>query len=463
MRIGEQQLARALRSWRGTGEPLSTALARAVREALLDGRIRAGSELPAERRLAAALGVSRGTVTAALAGLRETGWVHTRHGSGSLVRLPPAVAERVAPLSASGDTGSTIDLRRAVPAAPQQAYLEAMRRAADRAGPVLAEHGEPGPGLPELRAMIAERYSHEGMATRPEQILVTNGTRAALTLLAAHFRPRLTAVEIPTYVDALHVLRAAGTRLVGFRVTGDGWDLDQLESSFAAARGHLAYLVPDFHNPTGALMSPHVRRTVAELAARHQVTVVADETMRDLDLREKPVGMPRIAGALLIGSASKSVWGGLRVGWIRARASLVRDLEEHPLAGPLSASPMQQLVAAELLSDPHPVLELRRDELRAQRDHLCALLDGDDRWRFTRPPGGLALWLRLSATPADTVVRHADEHGIALVAGPRFAADATLTHYLRVPFTPPQPVLDRVAAVLGDACSEGRGRELRVK
>ncbi|MEU7861106.1 PLP-dependent aminotransferase family protein [Nonomuraea sp. NPDC049141] len=454
--MGEQQLARALGSWRGSGEPLGTALARAVREALLDGRIRVGSELPAERRLAAALGVSRGTVTAALARLRETGWVHTRHGSGSLVRLPTAVAERVAPLSATGDAGSMIDLRRAVPAAPQKQYLEATLRAAERAGPVLAEHGEPGPGLPELRAVIAARYSREGTATRPEQILVTNGTRAALTLLAAHFQPRLTAVEIPTYVDALHLLRATGTRLVGVRVTGDGWDLEQLESAFAAARGHLAYLVPDFHNPTGTLMSPRVRHTVAELAARYRMTVVADETLRDLDLREEPTGIPRIAGSLLIGSASKSVWGGLRVGWIRARASLVRDLQEHPLAGPLSAPPMQQLVAAELLSDPHPVLRRRQDELRAQRDHLCALLDGDDRWRFTCPPGGLALWLRLSATPAETVVRHANEHGIALVAGPHFAADATLTHYLRVPFTPPRPVLDRVAAVLGDACAQGR-------
>ncbi|MEV0384980.1 hypothetical protein [Nonomuraea sp. NPDC050643] len=95
---------------------------------------------------------------------------------------------------------------------------------------------------------------------------------------------------------------------------------------------------------------------------------------------------------------------------------------------------------------------------RAQRDHLCALLDGDDRWRFTRPPGGLALWLRLSAISADTVVRRANEHGIALVAGPSFAADATLTHYLRLPFTPPPPpVLDRVAAVLGDACAQGHG------
>ncbi|GAA2290970.1 PLP-dependent aminotransferase family protein [Streptomyces violaceusniger] len=452
MRMRDDYLVQALGPWRKAKAPLSAALARAVREALLDGRIRPGSELPAERRLAAALGVSRGTVTAALERLRDAGWVRTRQGSASTVQLPAAAAERIAPLSATGEAGSVIDLRRAVPAAPRDLYLQATRRATERAGPLLAEHGEPGPGIPELRAAIAGRYSREGTTTRPEQILVTSGARAALTLLAAHFGPRVAVVETPTYFDALQVLRHAGARLVGCRVTADGWDVDQLRDAFATARGHLAYLVPDFHNPTGALMPPCTRRTVADLAAQHQVTLVVDETMRDLDLRDHPHAMPRIPGALLIGSTSKSIWGGLRIGWIRARASLVRALQSHPLAGPLSAPPVQQLVAVELLDDLEPVLGRRRHELRQQRDHLGHLLAEDGRWRFALPPGGLALWLRLTTTRADTVVERAGKNGLALAAGPRFAVDATLTRYLRVPFTPPRHVLEQIADVLDDAC-----------
>lgn len=454
MRIGDDQLVRALGPWRNPRAPLSAELARAVREAVLDGRIRAGSELPAERRLAAALGVSRGTVTAALGRLRDAGWVSTRHGSASTVQLPAATAERIAPLSATGEAGPSVDLRRAVPAAPQELYLEATRRAIERAGPLLAEHGEPGPGIAELCAAIAARYSREGTATRPEQILVISGARAALTLLAAHFRPRTAVVEIPTFFDALRVLRASGARLVGCGVTTDGWDLDQLQDAFAAARGHLAYLVPDFHNPTGALMPPHARRTVTQLAAKYQVTLVVDETMRDLDLRDQLDPAPRMRGALLIGSTSKSIWGGLRIGWIRAPASLIRELQDHPLAGPLSSPPMQQLVAAELLADLEPVLRRRRQELRQQRDHLSNLLAGDERWHFTLPSGGLALWLRLTTVLADTVVERAGRNGMALAAGPRFAADATLSHHLRVPYTPPNHVLDHIAAVLDDACRD---------
>lgn len=127
-------------------------------------------------------------MTAALARLRETGWVRTRHGSASVLRLPRAAAERIAPVQATGDTGR-LDVRRAVPAAPHAAYQEAMRRAVERAGPVLAADGEPDAGLPEFRGLVAERYTREGLATRPEQILVTSGARSALALLAAARRP----------------------------------------------------------------------------------------------------------------------------------------------------------------------------------------------------------------------------------------------------------------------------------
>ncbi|WP_339153882.1 PLP-dependent aminotransferase family protein [Actinomadura luteofluorescens] len=460
MRTTDLQLASALGAWRRPGVALARALADAVGGAALDGRLRVGSPLPAERRAATALGVSRGTLTAALDILRDEGWVDTRHGSGSTLRLPPEEAMRLAPVSAVGEDGA-IDLRSAVPAAPHTAYQQALMRAAERAGPILAESGETGPGLPELRSLIAGRYTEEGLVTRPEQILITSGTRAALALLTAHLRPRAAAVEIPAYPAVLAVLRAAGTRLAGFRVAADGWDLDQLHDAFRAAAGGVAYLVPDFQNPTGALMPDAARRTVARLAERHRVTVVADETMRDLDLRAEPSPLERIPRSVLVGSAAKTVWGGLRVGWIRGTAALVGELARHPLCEPLSAAPTQQLVAAELLRDPARVLDHRRTALRRQRDHLSGLLAGDSRWRFTVPPGGLALWLRLTDVRSDVVAAQASAYGLELSPGQSFAADATCSHHLRLPYTSPITTLDRVAAVLDAACG-GQGQDPRV-
>ncbi|WP_328972112.1 aminotransferase-like domain-containing protein [Streptomyces sp. NBC_00239] len=474
MRISEEHLVRALGDWQRPGVPLVGSLDGALREAVLDGRLRVGGALPAERRIAAGLGISRGTVVAALARLRDAGWVHTRHGSASTVRLPPQEAEPIAPLSASGHAGS-IDLRKAVPAAPRAGYLDAVARAVALAGPALAQDGYPGAGLPDLRAAVADRYTRQGLATRPEQILVTSGARAALALLAAHLRPRVAAVENPTYPRAIAVLREAGARLAGIRVETAGWDPEQLVAAFAAARGGLAYLVPDFQNPTGALMDARTRQAVAVAAAEHRVTVVADETMRDLHLAPEPSWPRRIRRAVLIGSAGKSVWGGLRVGWIRSpETALIDALRLHPLYEPLSAPPLEQLVAVELLADLEPLLQRRRTELRVQRDHLAGLLaaangprgahgpragsraagpesDGG-LWRFTAPDGGLVLWLRLTGTRADVAVARARAAGIELAPGPRYAVDGTLAHYLRVPFTPPPAALDRIAATLATAC-----------
>ncbi|MFD7983496.1 PLP-dependent aminotransferase family protein [Kitasatospora indigofera] len=453
MRIGVEQLVRALGGWQATAVPLVDALEGALREAVLDGRLAVGSALPAERRLADGLGVSRGTVVAALTRLRDTGWVRTRHGSASTVQLPPSSAERFAPPSADGSAGS-IDLRRAVPAAPRADYLAATARAARRAGPALAQGGHSGAGLPELREAIAGRYTREGLPTRAGQILVTSGARAALALLAAQLRPRVAAVENPTYPRAAAVLRGAGARLSGLRVTTDGWDEDQLRAAFAAARGGLAYLVPDFQNPTGALMDARTRQAVAASAAEHGVTVVADETLRDLHLSGPSPLPPRIPRAVLVGSASKTVWAGVRVGWIRSPGTgLIGELLHHPLCEPLSAAPMEQLVAVELLAALEPLLDRRRSELRLQRDHLAGLLADDARWRFTVPEGGLVLWLRLTGVRADTVTARAGAAGLHLAPGPAFAVDGALTHYLRVPYTPPVATLDRIARILDEACT----------
>lgn len=240
---------------------------------------------------------------------------------------------------------------------------------------------------------------------------------------------------------------------MGLRVTTGGWDPDQLRAALAAAHGGLAYLVPDFQNPTGALMDAATRRDVAAAAAEHRVTVVADETLRDLHLEDPARLPPRIRRAVLVGSVSKAIWAGLRVGWIRApEAALVGELLHHPLSEPLSAPPMEQLVAVELLDELDPLLERRRAELRAQRDHLAGRLAGDGRWDFTVPQGGLVLWLRLNGMRADAVTARASAAGLHLAPGQGFAVDGTLGRYLRVPYTPPPATLDRIAAILDEAC-----------
>jgi DNA-binding transcriptional MocR family regulator len=232
----------------------------------------------------------------------------------------------------------------------------------------------------------------------------------------------------------------------------DGWDTERLTEAVRRRGAQLAYLVPDFHNPTGAHMSGAARTRVAEFAERHGLTVVSDEIMRDLDLRTPPRPTPYLSGTrvIQIGSASKVLWSGLRVGWIRASAGLVRELRRNPLQAQLSPPPLEQLIAAELLGDAlEPVLADRRERLRAQRDHLHGLLCGTG-WTYTVPDGGLSFWVRLGErTTATDLAARAARRGLAVTPGPLFAVDrGTLTRRLRLPFTATPEVLTRAVGLL---------------
>jgi DNA-binding transcriptional MocR family regulator len=449
---GAATLAARLGDWRADGGPLTGLLAAAIRDAVMDGRVSVGTELPSERELARTLRVSRGTVTACLARLRDDGWVETRHGSGSRVRLPARLTERTAPWSLDTETG--LNMVAAVTAAPHEPYLAAVRRASDRFATLLLDDGT-ADGLPGLRELLASRYTRSGLATMPEQILITAGAQAALILVMNHFhdRRRPTLVENPTFPGALAVLRRHRARLMSVPVTAAGWDLDRLTDAVRLRRPGLAYLVPDFQNPTGALMPDRVRADVAALAERHDLTVVVDETMRDLDLRADPRPPPHLAGSavITIGSTNKVIWGGLRVGWIRAAAATVQELRLSPLYGPLSPPPLEQLIAEDLLGDLDPILVPRRAQLRAQRDHLAGLLAGTPDWTYDVPPGGLALWLRLHATTARSLTARARTQGLLISPGPAFSADQTLLHHVRLPFTAAPATLTRAVTLLRNA------------
>jgi DNA-binding transcriptional MocR family regulator len=445
-------MASLLGDWRSSGDSLAQSLAAAVQNAVLDGQLPVGSPLPSERALASAMDVSRGTIVAGLALLRDAGWIETRHGSGSVVRLPAHLTARTAPWSLDHGGEVDIDLTQAVTAAPYRAYLAAARRAVERCASMLLDGGTSTAGLPQLRALVAERYTRQGLATSPDQILITSGAVAAMTLVVDHLgdRRRPVLVENPTYPGALAVLRRHGAPLRSIPVTAEGWG--QVADLIGSTRASLALLTPDFHNPTGALMADSVRRQVARCAERHDVTVLVDETMRDLDLRTPPPAVAHLAGprVVIVGSTSKAIRSGLRVGWIRASAALVRELLVNPLQAQLSPPPLEQLIAQDLLGELDVLLSERRAQLRTQRDHLAGLLDHGD-WTYAVPSGGLTIWLQLHRTTGTALAAQARRRGLALSPGPQFSADRTLTNYLRIPFTATPEILTQAVGLLRSA------------
>ncbi|PKK14373.1 PLP-dependent aminotransferase family protein [Thermomonospora sp. CIF 1] len=463
--ISGPQLARLL------GEPPRerpryVALARAVRELVLSGGLPPRMRLPAERDLAAALGVSRTTVTAAYDRLRAEGYVESRQGAGSWTALP--AADRPAPHRAVGRLGplgsaderpdeDLIDLGCAAPAAPSclaEAAAEAMAELPRHS----AGHGYEPTGLAVLREAIAARYTELGAPTRPDQIVVTTGAQQAISLLAHVLVTPGDAVliERPTYPHALEALRRCGGRLVPVGV-GEGWDLELVAASMRQAAARLAYLIPDFQNPTGHLLDDAGRAALVAAARSADALLIVDESFSELSLdpaapRPRPVAAHDTGGRVIsIGSASKLMWGGLRIGWIRAGAPLVRRLIAARASVDLASPVLEQLVAWRLLERIEQVRAERAQELTRSRDALAgALRELLPEWEFTLPRGGMSLWVRLEAPVATPVAERAWRHGVRVVPGPVFGVDGVLEDCLRLPYVlPPQTLRTAVERLAG--------------
>ena len=473
-RIGSQSFARLLGEWRPPhGRGLAGALADRVRLLVLDGRLPLQSRVPAERDLADALGVSRTTVAAAYDALRAGGVLHSRRGAGSWTRLPADPAGRAdtggfGPQDAAptAPDGGLLDLAHAAPAAPSEALRTAAAAALHDLDALLGRHGYDRVGLPVLRDAIARRYTVRGLPTTPDQVLVTAGAQHAITLaLAELVAPGdRVLVEHPTYPNALAAITGRGARPVPVPMV-DGWDLDLLTAAVRDAAPRLAYLIPDLQNPTGAVLPAADRERVVALARRTGTPLLVDETMTEVWIDEPlPAPVPGAPPVLAVGSASKVFWGGLRVGWIRAEAALVRRLAARRASIDLGGPPLEQLVCARLLDDVDALAAARRTELAAARERLLAGV-GElfPAWRPSRPSGGLSTWIDLGEPASSRLTVAARRHGVLLAAGPRFGVDGAFERFLRLPWTLPPDRADDALRRLAlawrglDAVSEDPG------
>jgi len=463
--LSARALASILGTWRGLGGvPAYAALADRIRLLVLDGRLALGTRMPAERELAAHLDLSRTTISAAYAELRDSGYLESLRGSGSVVRLPSRGAvphDLIAP-------PEFLDFSRAtLPAVPN--VTAAAERAAALLPSYLGESGFDPLGLRALRQALADRYSARGLPTDADQLMITVGAQHAIGLVARTLLSRgdRALVESPTYPHASESLRAHGARLVPVAVTTDeGWDQAGLEQALQRTSPTLGYLMPDFHNPTGRSMLVEQRERVAELAALQGTTLIVDETMGELGFRDlrvdAPLTLPFAASAsdtaagrvVTIGSVGKTVWGGLRLGWIRTDRELIHRIARVRYSSDLGTPIIDQLVVLELLGEYDRILADRRAYLRAGRDHLTARLrERLPAWELPHPDGGLTLWINIGAPLSSQLALAARNEGLVIAAGPRFGMNGVFERFLRVPFSHPPELIDRAVDALAAAWS----------
>jgi DNA-binding transcriptional MocR family regulator len=443
--------------WSAGRGPLYLLLASRLRQLIESGDLPDGCLLPPDRRLASALAVGRSTVVAAYEVLRQEGRLERTQGSGTHVRAEPVAPTTDAgrnPLFAHLLDGADDGVLHLTCAAPQDlppefaaAHLKAI---ADITGGLGIYPG----GAPALRQALAARFTARGVPTTPEEILVTTGAQQALALLTRLLvAPGDTVLtETPTYPGAIELFREVSAVVQTVPAVGPGLDVD----AFAAAlrdRPALAYLTPSFHNPTGSLVPDHARHRLARTAAAQGVPLIDDEVLVETGFTDEVTPVAAFGPHVItVGSLSKLVWGGLRVGWVRADGATIARLARLRTIHDLGGNTLSQLAAAYLLADLDAVRRRRVGLLRERHDHLVtALREHLPGWRFTPARGGQTLWVELPGTDAAVYAQTALRHGVAVLPGSAFDPAGGGRSYLRIPFVADPATLTDVVTRLAEA------------
>lgn len=446
--------------WSEGDIPLNEQLARALAALIRQGDLAPGTRLPSERDLSRQLGISRTTVVAAYERLRSDELIRSRQGSGS--RVAPGVEAASNGLAWVGAVPAFLPGRlaardhsvpgeRLVPAAtgePIALTIGALRgwsgvreiierTMVEDMDLLLDDYGYLPFGLPTLRAAVARMLTDSGVATTIDQILITGGGQQAIHLLVDHLAgvDGVVAIEDPTYIGALDAIRAVGASTLAVPVGPDGIRIDALGRALGSVSPAFVYVVPTFHNPTGAVMPEAARRALAELAVQRDLVVVEDLAPETTVSRRMlpPIATYAPDQVITIGSLSKGGWGGLRVGWIRAEPRLITRIAARKATFDHGSPTLTQAIAVRMLAQGDEFGARAERESRLRR-HVAgeALREELPDWRWVMPQGGLSFWVTIPDTDAVAFSGIAAEHGVLVRPGPAASPQGGFRDHLRI-------------------------------
>jgi DNA-binding transcriptional MocR family regulator len=442
---------------------------------MAEGALPIGARLPATRVLAKQLGVNRSTVYHAYQELWAQGYLESRPGSYSTVRERPTlltadqgdgdslvswpevssrgaralVAEfprfGVRPWTTIGPGMiSFADLSADRGLCPIADFRRALKIALQRDGGAVLGYGDPA-GYPPLRELIARRMRTHGIAVTADEVLITNGSQNGIEMvlkLLVDAGDRVI-IESPTYGTAIPLFRFHGAELCEVPLRTDGLDLDELERRLVERPTKLVYTVPNFQNPTGITTSQAHRERLLALCERHRAVLLEDgfeEEMKYFGKAVLPIkSMDRHGIVIYLGTFSKVIFPGLRIGWVVAERECILRLVALTRFCSLSNSTLGQVAMARFCEQGAYEAYLRRLH-RAYRKRMQLLLRllrtrmPSRGVYWTEPAGGYTLWVTVEAhdrTEAD-LERTTREHGVMVVPGSMFFASPPAGLYFRL-------------------------------
>ena len=431
----------------GSGVPLYKQLHQQMRGWIHSGRLPHGERLPSTREMAGLLGLNRTTVSAAYALLESDGLVRGHVGRGSFVSGEAASEsagldwdqllegpERtwMGPSQAPPDAAISFATSRP---AEQLFPLEEVRATCREVlgGPQAAailQLGSPS-GYPPLRDYLLAQARRTGTARPQDDVLVTSGCQQALDMVQRVLvRPGDTVlVEDPIYPGVRILLARAGARVVGVPVGAQGIDVEALTRALAREKARLLVVTPNFQNPTGATIPLAARRWILAKARESGVVVVENDIYGELRYEGEPVPplkqLDEAGDTVLLRSFSKVAFPGLRVGWITGPRALVARLAEAKQLADLHTDQLSQALLLRFAESGRLAAHKSR-VLAAGAERLAAVLAACERslpvgTRFTRPQGGMNLWVRLpEPLDASELLPRAERENVTYVPGKYF-------------------------------------------
>jgi 2-aminoadipate transaminase len=447
---------------RGSREPLYRQLAASLQQRIRSGALPPRTRLPTVRQLAQQLGVTRLTVHSAYAELQSGGWLEATVGRGTFVaeRIEQLLAPPEADLGREVTPGGMMAdilrmtqlpgltaLARADPAAelfPLRNWQRANELALAGGGPALMNYTNPQGDL-ALRSTLAEVAHERGITAGPDELLVVNGVTNGMSLAVALLAPpgSTVLVEQPTYLGMLNVLAAHGVRAVGVPTDDEGMVVEALAELLRVERPAFIYTIPTFQNPTGGCLSPARRAALLELAAANDLTIVEDDIYGRLSYEGPP---PQALKAddhggrvIYLSSFAKSLMPGLRMGYIVAAPSTIKELTMLRQAQDICASPLIQRALSIFIEQGWWHSHLRR-VLPRYRERRDAMLRAMERHfpmgvTWTRPRGGFSCWVTMPAgVPVTDLYLSAVTRGVAFTPGQAFSANGEEQPHMRLCF-----------------------------
>jgi 2-aminoadipate transaminase len=346
---------------------------------------------------------------------------------------------------------------------PVEAIAEAHREVFAEEGPQALQYSTTE-GVRTLRQWIARREAERGIKANPDGVLITTGSQQAIDLIAKIFLDPgdEVIVENPCYLAALQSFSGFEARFVAVESDDDGLRTDQVEAALQRSRAKLIYVVSEFSNPKGTSLSAERREHLVELARRYQVPILDDDPygeLRYMGTRPLPLAAFDKEGWVIRASTfSKTLSPGLRIGWVTAADEIIHEMVIAKQAADLHTSTVEQRAVARMLKtfdyDGH-IANLRKvygERCMMMRNAIEAYFPAETKW--TRPEGGLFLWVELPETiNAREVFEDALKEKVAFVTGAAFFANAPRHNFIRLNFSNQQPEMieegiRRIAKVL---------------